>query len=58
VPPWAGWLLALGGLLAGTEGIVVSNAYFILGAAVLFLGSSAVGVSLWRMGNEGYAGEI
>ncbi|MEA2309873.1 MAG: hypothetical protein QOG86_1718 [Thermoleophilaceae bacterium] len=56
VPPWAGWLLALGGLLAGTEGIVVSNAYFIAGAAVLLAGSGAVGVAIGRMSDEEFAG--
>jgi Domain of unknown function (DUF4386) len=56
IPAWAGWLLALGGLLAGTEGIVVSNAYFIAGAAVLLAGSGAVGGYIWRMTDERFAG--
>ncbi|MEA2369327.1 MAG: hypothetical protein QOH38_2045 [Thermoleophilaceae bacterium] len=56
VPAWSGWLLALGGLLAGTEAIVVSNAYFIAGAAVLLAGSGAVGVAIGRMSDEEFAG--
>lgn len=55
VPPWTGWLLALGGLLAGTEGIVTSNAYFIAGAAVLLVGSGAVGLAIGRMSDERFA---
>ncbi|HKP90915.1 MAG TPA: DUF4386 family protein [Thermoleophilaceae bacterium] len=58
VPAWAGWLLALGGLLAGTEGIVVSNAYFITGAAVLLAGSGAVGLSIARMSDDAFSGHL
>jgi hypothetical protein len=52
VPPWSGWLLALGGLMAGTEGLVTSNAYFITGAAVLLAGSGAVGLAIARMSDD------
>ena len=58
VPAWAGWLLAVGGLLAGTEGIVVSNAYFVVGAAVLLAGSGAVGLSIARMSDEAFSGDL
>jgi hypothetical protein len=57
VPAWAGWLLALGGVVAGTEGIVVSNAYFIVGAAILLAGSGAVGLHIARMSDEDFGGD-
>ena len=38
VPVWAGALLALGGLMVGIETAVISNAYFIVAAAVLLAG--------------------
>lgn len=52
VPVWAGYLLALGALLAGTEGIIVSNAYYVIGAIVLLAGGAAVARSIWRMDDE------
>lgn len=54
VPAWSGWLLALGGLLAGTEGLVTSNAYFVAGAAVLLAGSGAVGLHIARMSDDAF----
>ncbi|MEA2387848.1 MAG: hypothetical protein QOG41_621 [Thermoleophilaceae bacterium] len=35
---------------------MVSNAYFIAGAAVLLAGSGAVGVAIGRMSDEEFAG--
>lgn len=58
VPAWSGWLLALGGLLAGTEGLITSNAYFIAGAAVLLAGSGAVGVAIARMSDHEFSGHL
>jgi len=55
VPPWAGALLALGGLMVGIETAVISNAYFIAAAAVLSAGSIAVAAALARMSNEDFA---
>jgi hypothetical protein len=52
VPAWAGWLLALGAVLAGTEGLIVSNAYYVAGSAVLLAGGAAVALAIWRMSDE------
>jgi hypothetical protein len=49
VPLWAGALLALGALMVGLETAIVSNAYFIVSAAVLLAGAVAVAVPLARM---------
>jgi uncharacterized membrane protein YgdD (TMEM256/DUF423 family) len=58
VPAWSGWLLALGGLVAGSEGIVVSNAYFVFGAVVLLAGSGAVGLHVARMSDDDFGGHL
>ena len=46
VPAWAGALLALGVLMVGTETTIISNVYFVVGAAVLLAGGAAVAWSL------------
>ena len=48
VPAPAGWLLALGSVLVGTEGLIVSNAYYVIGSAVMLAGGCAVAAALWR----------
>jgi hypothetical protein len=55
VPAWAGALLALAVLMVGTETAIVSNAYFIAGAAVLLAGGIAVAVPLLQMSDGDFA---
>lgn len=55
VPAWAGGLLALAVLMVGTETAIVSNAYFIAGAAVLLAGGVAVAAAIARMTDEQFA---
>jgi hypothetical protein len=55
VPLWAGGLLALAALMVGTETAIVSNAYFIAGAAVFLAGGIAVGSAILRMSDEQFA---
>jgi hypothetical protein len=50
-PAWAAVVFAAGALMVGTETIITDNAYFIAGAAVLGLGSVAIGAHLARMGD-------
>jgi len=57
VPLWAGGLLALAALLTGTETVITSNAYFIVGAAVLLAGGAAVAYYLARQSDAEFAGE-
>jgi hypothetical protein len=45
-PAWAGGLLALGVLMAGTETAIISNVYFVVGASVLLAGGASVAWSL------------
>jgi hypothetical protein len=45
-PAWAGGLLALGVLMVGTETAIISNVYFVVGAAVLLAGGASVAWSL------------
>jgi hypothetical protein len=47
-PVWAAVLFALGILMVGTETAIVSNAYFIAGAAVLLAGAASVALALLR----------
>jgi hypothetical protein len=54
IPLGASLLLALGVVMVGVEAEVQDNAYFIVAAAVLFLGGSAVAASLWSMPDEEY----
>jgi hypothetical protein len=54
VPLWAGALLAAASLIAGTEGLITSNAYFIAGAAALLAGGIAVGLAIARMSDEAF----
>jgi hypothetical protein len=49
VPTWAGALLALAVLMVGTETAIVSNAYFIAGAAVFLIAGAAMALPLLRM---------
>ena len=55
VPGWAGGLLALAVLMVGTETAIVSNAYFITGAAVFLVAGIAVALPLLRMSDEQFA---
>jgi hypothetical protein len=55
VPAWAGGLLALAVLMVGTETAIVSNAYFIAGAAVFLVAGIAVALPLLRMSDEQFA---
>jgi hypothetical protein len=55
VPAWAGGLLALGGLMAALETVLISNAYFIIASAVLLAGGAAVAAFIARMSDEEYA---
>jgi hypothetical protein len=52
VPPPAGYLLALGALLVGTEGLIVSNAYYVIGSSVMLAGGGTVGIVIARMSDE------
>jgi hypothetical protein len=55
VPGWAGGLLVLAVLMVGTETAIVSNAYFITGAAVFLVAGIAVALPLLRMSDEQFA---
>jgi hypothetical protein len=55
LPAWLGALLGLGAVLVGTEGVIVSNAYYVAGAAVLLLAGALTAVHLWRMNDEQFA---
>ena len=55
IPAWAGYLFALGVLLVGTEGLIVSNAYYVIGSMVMVAGGTAVAIYVWRMSDEEYA---
>jgi hypothetical protein len=55
VPLWAGVLLALAVLMVGTETVIISNAYFIAGAAVLLAGGVAVALAIARLSDEQFA---
>jgi hypothetical protein len=55
VPAWTAALLALGGLLAALEIVVISNAYFIIASAVLLAGGAAVAVAIARMSDADFA---
>ena len=52
VPAWSGYLLALGAVLTGTEGVIVSNAYYVIGAAVMLAGGASVALAIWRKTDE------
>jgi hypothetical protein len=56
LPAPVGWLLALGSVLVGTEGLIVSNAYYVTGSAVMLLGGASVAWALRRMSDEEFAG--
>jgi hypothetical protein len=55
VPAWAGTLLALATLMVGTETAIVSNEYFIAGAAVFLVAGVGVALSLLRMSDQDFA---
>jgi hypothetical protein len=55
VPAAAGYLLALGTVLAGTEGLIVSNAYYVIGSAVLLAGGVSMAVVIARMSDEEFS---
>jgi hypothetical protein len=55
VPTPAAAVLALAVLMVGTETLIVSNAYFIAGAAVFLVGGVAVAFAILRMGDEQFA---
>jgi hypothetical protein len=55
VPAPAAAVLALAVLMVGTETAIVSNAYFIAGAAVLLVGGAAVALAIFRMSDEQFA---
>jgi hypothetical protein len=55
VRPVAGYLLALGAVLVGTEGLIVSNAYYVFGSLVMLAGGAATALSIWRMSDAAFA---
>ncbi len=55
VPGWTGALLALGGLMAALETVVIDNAYFIIASAMLLAGGAATAAAIARMSDEDYA---
>jgi hypothetical protein len=55
VPAPAAALLALAVLMVGTETVIVSNAYFIAGAAVFLVGGLAVAAAVLRISDEQFA---
>ncbi len=56
LPAVAGWLLALGSVLVGTEGLIVSNAYYVAGSAVMLVAGTTVAWALRRMTDGEFAG--
>jgi hypothetical protein len=55
VPVAAAAVLGLAVLMTGTETVIVSNAYFIAGAAVFLVGGVAVALAILRMSDEQFA---
>lgn len=55
VPTWAGVLFTVAVLMVGTETLIISNAYFIAGAAVFLAGGVAVALAILRMSDEQFA---
>lgn len=55
VPAYAAGVLALAVLMVGTETAIVSNAYFIAGAAVFLIGGAAVALAILRMSDQQFA---
>ena len=55
VPAWAGYLFAFGTLLVGTEGLIVSNTYYVIGSIVMVAGGTAMAIYVWRMSDEEFA---
>jgi hypothetical protein len=56
LPAPAGWLFAFGVVLVGTEGLIVSNAYYVAGSSVMLLAGAVVALAIWRMSDEEFAG--
>jgi hypothetical protein len=56
VPAWAAGLLALAVLMVGTETAIISNAYFIAGAAVFLVAGVAMALPILRMSDAEFAG--
>ena len=52
LPAWTGWLFALGSVLVGTEGLIVSNAYYLVGSIVMLAGGASIAWALVRMNDE------
>jgi hypothetical protein len=48
VPAAAGYLLALAAVLVGTEGLIVSNAYYVVGSSVMLAAGAWIAWSLHR----------
>jgi len=55
VPPWAAGLLVVAVLMVGTETAIISNAYFIAGAAVFLVAGVAMALPILRMGDSAFA---
>lgn len=55
VPPWAGSLLVVAAVMAGSEPFIISNAYFVAGSVALLLGGLAVAYFVARMGDREFA---
>jgi hypothetical protein len=55
LPAAVGWGFALGVVLVGTEGLIVSNAYYVIGSAVMLLAGAATALSIARMSDEEFA---
>jgi hypothetical protein len=55
VPMWAGALLAIAVLMVGTETAIISNAYFIAGAAMFLAAGIAFALALLRMSDDQFA---
>lgn len=55
VPAWAAGLLVLAVLMVGTEAAIISNAYFIAGAAVFLAAGVAMALPILRMSDSQFA---
>jgi hypothetical protein len=55
LPTPAAAVLAVAVVMVGTETVIVSNAYFIAGAAVFLVGGAAVALAIMRMSDEQFA---
>jgi hypothetical protein len=55
VPAWAGGLLVIAAVMAGSEPFIISNAYFIAGSVALLIAGIAVSYFLTRMSDRDFA---